>query len=726
MAHRNPLVNILRFFLFSFFNLQWVDSNFASATENEIKLSYVTYSLFFDTNYLYINQILNTHQATAVLHMVHTGLHIEFSNGSYSEIHYGHNKWGFGHVTDVSVLNNMHYHNLKWKGIYEIGSIYSESQLVEAKNQIIEEWNQTNYWLGRHDCWGFVVDFSHKNFNLTSELLDGPIGAHFTSPAHLIRYAFDKLFLFYQFVFHYPGHKALCDYINQIIMQPIHDKEAYEYDYAIRPTIMLRKAFDSFSRELKTILLYIAAIPFPLPLLPILYAIAAIKVTTYLFSRKKKTYSFELDSLLSSSRLGPNKYLGSYVYEDNSNGDDYDDLSLNVARLESRFPIVMNGSSLKIVGSDGGEFYVDCYGDIKNANTIFIFVPGTASSVSNHEISKMNASHLSNAIDAPLVLVNHRLAPWNKWPTPFNDVCDAIKYIHQENKYSNIALSGYSSGGLLVVLAMLVMMKQGIPISRLFLFSPLLDISGEFRCNSFDPYKEENRYYIPVNIFPEELADWQETATRSDDVINIDYLNKMITRSFSDKLRKNPKNLRRLSPLWFPISILSKFHSWPETTIITGENDILKAESLIFYHKLQEAGHSSMMVLFAEKNHGLFWNSIFPFYMLKTILFHPGIEQVFFSEDVSVAEEEICTNFEREKLLEKKYRKAKANLKNISFEEVEEYKKAQEELKVLKECLGFESKKVRDSLGRFYDLALNKSNHNDGFNDEEKSSLKLS
>ena len=257
---------------------------------------------------------------------------------------------------------------------------------------------------------------------------------------------------------------------------------------------------------------------------------------------------------------------------------------------------------------------------------ITFYIPGTAFSVENYEIDDLIASHLVNALNTKVMHMDHRKAPHSQWPCQLVDICDSIlAYVNeqkQEGKQPIINIAGYSSGGLIATLAAIVLQNFGIKVGRLILFAPLLDLGGELRMQPVEPDVEDFAKFKPYlpNHFQQNssnLTPLQQQAKR-DTCFTPERFNQFIHTAFGNSELESFENLRNYSPVWFRKECFNP-DIFPQTTIITGENDYFRPDIEVFFERLRDANCNATKIVIPNSDHTLFWNRIFPLYLSQPI-----------------------------------------------------------------------------------------------------------
>jgi len=214
---------------------------------------------------------------------------------------------------------------------------------------------------------------------------------------------------------------------------------------------------------------------------------------------------------------------------------------------------------------------------------VLFFVPGTASAVVFTKPSKDFCSHLAKELDCHVIMIIHRRSQHNLYPVPTNEVVRAINYYlnDTESKKINIdrdqvALGGYSSGGLLAIQACyynLVFKRSPIPIRQLVLFAPVTNIAG-------NPKRVINKKkQLPV--LPGLIADLPS---------------QFIARSISPS-----------HPMISPVNNTPEtLKNFPRVIIVVGKDDYILPDIEDFCALLQ--GDKVRLIKLSDHNHTFPWN----------------------------------------------------------------------------------------------------------------------
>jgi acetyl esterase len=216
--------------------------------------------------------------------------------------------------------------------------------------------------------------------------------------------------------------------------------------------------------------------------------------------------------------------------------------------------------------------------------TIF-HVPGSAFHTLNPYFAHVTCSQLAEKSNCQVIVINHRLAPEFPFPTGQEDAYQVFCKLLDVSKLcidkENIFLSGYSSGGAFASVIAHRAAQRNIPIKKLFLISPVTDLSGA----------EETQ--------KKELED-------KDKAVSMSFIESMKSY-YLYHLPPTGKNLRHpeLSPYW-----ANHFKQFPSTYVVCGGHDRLIGNSLAYVTKLRQSNVKVDITVLEGENHGSFWYSI--------------------------------------------------------------------------------------------------------------------
>lgn len=218
--------------------------------------------------------------------------------------------------------------------------------------------------------------------------------------------------------------------------------------------------------------------------------------------------------------------------------------------------------------------------------TTIFFLPGTAFTGRAEKIDHAICSLLAQHSGYQTILVNHRLAPENKFPTPYNDIKYIVRYfLDSQEKFKinpeKIIFAGYSSGATFIIPLILNLVEKYTPALQV-LMAPIPDFS-----RSMNEYRSFENKDNKVN---ENFIAYSRIA----------YIPKKISL-------KNPL----LSPLWETDANLSLL---PNTFIVHGEYDRLRGDSEKINQRLILNNIPCLKWMIKEENHAFLWfnNKIVP------------------------------------------------------------------------------------------------------------------
>jgi len=215
--------------------------------------------------------------------------------------------------------------------------------------------------------------------------------------------------------------------------------------------------------------------------------------------------------------------------------------------------------------------------------TLF-YIPGTAFIANESKFTHVICSHICAKAKCQVIVINHRLAPENQFPSGYKDTYKVFKFFienfahHYRIDTNRIAVSGYSSGGNFAALITIQAKQEGIAIARQILISPMVDLSRSLI--GFENYENKDtdiseafvnwflQMYIPHNVDP-----------------------------------KDPS----MSPFW---QDEKNIKGMPPTDIILAENDRFRADSEYYYMKLIHAGVLSNRFIALGQKHSFLWHKL--------------------------------------------------------------------------------------------------------------------
>lgn len=511
-----------------------------------------------------------------------------------------------------------------WKGEYEIGDLPDGIDYEVMKTAIFAAWNDTSYVFGRHDSWEMVRWFAEKLH--VAGPLSGPLGREWNI-GHAVRYLFRLIERTRSLqIPEFSSTEESLTYISNNIQVTFRDigrelhnffKGIKKFYKSIENNPNINPAFKFVVRSIFFLLVHCH------------YLI----IGFYSFQRIRNKmhnqvqalgYEQILEHSIATQISGPKQYLGSLI---NLNSMDerpgsflaYEQIVAKIPNNYLRFKCKFR--QIALPGKLNGEFWAMGFSPSEKTknNKLAFYIPGTASSLRNTEIEETIATHLVNALEMPVILIAHRLAPGHKWPIPLLDVCQAIEHFYNEYNQPEVTVAGYSSGGLYAVLATLIISYKNIFVQRLILFAPLLDLSREFGCWTQEKHQQFTEY-LPPSLSKDQGKLFKLKADAANDKFMSEGSFKEIIRNlFTENYYGNPKQLRSYSPAWFSIQMLSSIKKFPEVKIIIGEHDFFRIETQVFFSKLLAAKKSVKMLVLENENHSVIWQKLYPIYLSQVI-----------------------------------------------------------------------------------------------------------
>ena len=223
--------------------------------------------------------------------------------------------------------------------------------------------------------------------------------------------------------------------------------------------------------------------------------------------------------------------------------------------------------------------------DVKNQKEIptVFWVPGTGFVATETKFTHVICTHLCKLAKCQVVVLNHRLAPENQFPIGYLDCYNVFKFFAKErpNNFAidknKMVVAGYSSGGNFAALIAIHAVKDGIPLAKQILISPIVDLSRVLP--GFRNYEDKD------TDITEEFVQW---------VISL-YLP-------PDEDCQNP----HVSPFFKPEKEIKKL---PSTDIIFAEYDRCRGDAEHYFNKLKDQDvHVEKFLAVGEKHSYLWYN----------------------------------------------------------------------------------------------------------------------
>lgn len=233
----------------------------------------------------------------------------------------------------------------------------------------------------------------------------------------------------------------------------------------------------------------------------------------------------------------------------------------------------------------------------KNDLPTIFYIPGTAFIANAPAYTHLISSHIAEKSRCQVIAIDFPLAPEYQFPSNIYAGYSVIKFLLNSPvtwtkiNLAKVGLLGYSSGGNFATSIGILAKKEGLPITKLVLISPWLDLS----C-SRKGFEEE--YENKDTTLPNPFLDW---------ALNF-YVPKEVKRD--DPL---------LSPFWQNEKELKDL---PETEIIVGEYDRFRGDTEKFYRKLLRANVAVNKLVVQGGDHSLWWQQI---HIVQTIARRMGI-----------------------------------------------------------------------------------------------------
>lgn len=216
--------------------------------------------------------------------------------------------------------------------------------------------------------------------------------------------------------------------------------------------------------------------------------------------------------------------------------------------------------------------------DIEPPYPTLLYIPGTAFVAQEIDVTQGICSHIAKLAKCQVVIINHRLAPENQFPTGLHDALSIIEFILLNKPkllkldINNIVLAGYSSGGNF---AAQIALRPGLPVRCQILASPILDLSRSLI--QYEEFEQEDK------IITEEFVKWflrlyiPESAN--------------VSNPFLSPYYQTINNPRKLAP----------------TYIIFGEKDRFRSDAEAYIKKLEVSGASVKRKMFENCDHSFLW-----------------------------------------------------------------------------------------------------------------------
>lgn len=216
----------------------------------------------------------------------------------------------------------------------------------------------------------------------------------------------------------------------------------------------------------------------------------------------------------------------------------------------------------KLIPVEDAEITVRIYTPEGNGPfPLFVYYHGGGWVIGDLETADASCRMIANKTSSVVVSVDYRLSPEYKFPVPFNDSYDALKWVHNNAKNlngiaSNITVGGDSAGGnLSAAVCLRSRYENGPKISAQILIYPVTNMTTDTGSH--------NEFQIGFGL-DKNLMIW------------------FIDHYMRDEVDK--KNIYAAPLLAKDLSDL------PPAFVIVAENDVLRDEGLAYAKNLQEAG----------------------------------------------------------------------------------------------------------------------------------------
>mgnify|MGYP001179512706 CR=1 FL=1 len=246
----------------------------------------------------------------------------------------------------------------------------------------------------------------------------------------------------------------------------------------------------------------------------------------------------------------------------------------------------------KMIPVEDGEIAVRIYTPNGNGPfPLFVYYHGGGWVIGDLETVDASCRMIANMTNRVVVSVDYRLAPEFKYPIPFNDSYEALKWVENNADSlnaiaSDIVVGGDSAGGnLSAAVSLRARDENGPNISAQILIYPVTDMS--YRTSSYQQF--EKGFGLDKS-----LMEW------------------FINHYIRDEADKN-------DPYAAPL-VAENLDDLPPALVITAEFDVLRDEGLAYAERLKDAGVKVETTLEKGLVHGYFTNmAVFPQQIKETI-----------------------------------------------------------------------------------------------------------
>ncbi|MDR1150012.1 MAG: alpha/beta hydrolase [Clostridiales bacterium] len=230
-----------------------------------------------------------------------------------------------------------------------------------------------------------------------------------------------------------------------------------------------------------------------------------------------------------------------------------------------------------IVNGDGFLIPTMLYDPEKNNKNLLLYFHGGGWVMGSIESHDCLCRKIANTLNIRVLSVEYRLAPLYKFPTALNDILSVYCSLFNNSyiDFDEVIVAGDSSGGNLCASLCIKLMEikfKKAPILQI-LFYPVL--SNDFSSNSFKKFGNE------VNL-TKSMMQW--------------FMYMYAGKEFDNEDVKNNK-------LIYPL-LQDDMSIFPETLLVSAENDVLLDGQLLFLSKLKKANVKANHLTIENAKHG--------------------------------------------------------------------------------------------------------------------------
>ena len=226
-------------------------------------------------------------------------------------------------------------------------------------------------------------------------------------------------------------------------------------------------------------------------------------------------------------------------------------------------PTVDSSSRIEVVGC----FSLEWRGNAKS-DRLILAVPGGGFFLPPMEHHRSFLDRVGSRFGARIAIVRHRLSPEAPFPAAYDDVLSALDAVLSSNQYRRVDAIADSSGGALLLSAMMARRDQRMNLpKRVVLSSPATDFAMTGLSNVGNAEKD------PM-FGPQAL----------------------IHKAFHYLQGANPTDIR-VSPLW------GEVHGLPPILMFAGSGEVMLDDTLRFEEKVRNAGGTVATAIVEEAPH---------------------------------------------------------------------------------------------------------------------------